>query len=227
MTYDEGHYHVPLERQGDLVVANAAIKEQPPATLSVIVGDCVTNLRASLDYIAWELGTKRPTRLLSGSEKRGITFPIISAAADFSNAKSVTHLSGLCGVPAAAMDEIKKVQPYNAGYEVLGHLNILVNEDKHHALLWCVGNIQGMGEIEISQGNRRWSNRGGTGIGVNLKAFGPGPCEEEPVKVKVEGEATIFVTFQNPLMPQLPADLLLGEIVKCITDVIKRIEPFF
>jgi hypothetical protein len=220
-------YHVPLERQGDLVTANAAIKEGPPPLLSCIIGDCATNLRASLDYIAWELGTKRPTRSLTDSEERHITFPIFDDAKKFPDANGVKHLAELCAVPTTAMSVIESVQPYHAGYQLLGYLPILVNEDKHRALLLCAGNIQGLGKVEIIQGNRRWFNPGGIGLTLNLKASGPSPSAKAPVSMNVEGQATIFVTFQNPRMPQLPADLLLREMIKCVVDIIPRFEPFF
>ncbi len=34
------------------------VPNDPPRKLSALVGDCVTNARAALDYIAWELARK-------------------------------------------------------------------------------------------------------------------------------------------------------------------------
>src|SRR5262249_51124171 len=77
---DTRPYEVPVEEKGGMVnVGPVTIKAEPPPRLSCILGDCVGSLRASLDYVAWQLGTKRLARPLREREERRIAFPITTA----------------------------------------------------------------------------------------------------------------------------------------------------
>src|SRR5437588_3554710 len=51
----------------------------PPLRLSTIIGDCVTNARAALDYIVWELAQRYfqpPFDIAKFSDRRIVSFPI-------------------------------------------------------------------------------------------------------------------------------------------------------
>ncbi len=219
-------YEITLNADGEVVRDSAFAGELPP-DLSCLIGDCANNVREALDYVAWELGTKAPTRPLTDKEKRGIAFPIISDKNKFPSAQPVTHLSGLCDVPAATISVIESVQPYHARYWSLGFLPHLVNANKHRELLLCFSAVAGKGKIEFSRGALRGYKDGGFRLGVNLDAPGPGTPEEETLRMKVDGKATIFVTFGDPLMPQLRADLLLGNMIECVAEVIPLFHRFF
>jgi hypothetical protein len=123
-------YEFQTEQAGEVLTAKEAIiNVQPPVSLRRHVSACLSNLRPILDYIAWQLGTRSPARPLTESDEKRIQFPIVADPAKFQD--SVKHLKGVCGVPAAAINEIERVQPYNAGFEPIGTLSQLVNEDKH------------------------------------------------------------------------------------------------
>src|SRR6202008_4862235 len=52
-------YKFPVEFDDDAgIMEPAVITHDPPLELGCIVGDCLGNLRASLDYIAWQLASK-------------------------------------------------------------------------------------------------------------------------------------------------------------------------
>src|SRR6267378_798859 len=53
------------------------VKDEPPPRLSVILGDCLHNLRSALDHIAWQL-------VLANGEKPGrdTAFPILTQLVD-------------------------------------------------------------------------------------------------------------------------------------------------
>src|SRR5438552_626830 len=130
-------YEVVLQRNQDYISVKGVITTEPPPALACIIGDFVTNLRASLDYVAWELAAKTGSALSDG-QKRGITFPIAADQAGFSKTNGTAdHLQRICGVPAAAIGVIESVQPYHAGYEALSSLDYLVRTDKHRMLLLC------------------------------------------------------------------------------------------
>ena len=44
-----------MKEDGDKGIISVDITAVPPARLSAILGDCLQNLRASLDYLCWEL----------------------------------------------------------------------------------------------------------------------------------------------------------------------------
>src|SRR5688572_25155006 len=53
-------YEFRPEKYGDLQepIFMPIITTQPPVRLGTVIGDCVNNARAALDYVAWELATK-------------------------------------------------------------------------------------------------------------------------------------------------------------------------
>jgi hypothetical protein len=217
-------YDVPVKREGDFVSAEGAITAEPPARLSCLVGDCVTNLRAALDYVAWELVVKSG-KSLRPKEKQRVAFPIFPNEPDFSKSDSTQFLKTL--ITANAFDVIKDVQPFNAGHEALGTLNDLVRVDKHRTLVICNGIFDFMPRIELHQGGSLLCWGYGRGIGVKLDASRELASEKGPVYVKVEGEGTIFVTFKDVPVPGMPVLETLAEIVKCVANVVPRFEPFF
>jgi len=103
----------------------------------LIIGDIVTNLRASLDHIAWELAMLhiRETggRKLTPSQSRLVQFPLYDEPDDFM-AKSRGGRA-LKFVLPRARSEIERFQPYNRRnwpeLKLLGDLKLLSNADKH------------------------------------------------------------------------------------------------
>jgi hypothetical protein len=207
-----------------VATAEAVITTEPPAAISCIIGDCVTNLRASLDYIAWEVANKNPPRPLTDREKRDITFPTCPDAASFNSSRPVSVLRNVA--PAGAVQEMEQVQPYQTGFEVLGHLADLVRVDKHRTLLVGAGFMAGMGRITLTWGGKSWYNPGGISIGTNLAGFGASSSEDLDVSATLDGEATIYVTFRDADLPRLPADLLVEAIIGCVDGLIPRFERF-
>jgi hypothetical protein len=136
-------YEFPTECKGDAVVARpAVIKVSPPLELGCIVGDCLGNLRKSLDYIAWQLGMRYSTTPLKVGKNR-ITFPVIDDAPEFTKKCETCLTKKLAAVvPASAHALIESIQPYHTGYEPLRLLNRLVNSDKHCLPLLTVAYAQ-------------------------------------------------------------------------------------
>lgn len=109
---------------------------EPPVMLSVIVGDCLYNLRSALDHLVWQLVESNPPN-------RGIArnqYPICRDRLSFDREIKGHRLDG---VPASAKDVIEHLQPYNEGHDYSSHplwlLDQLINIDKHRFLtLTCV-----------------------------------------------------------------------------------------
>jgi hypothetical protein len=106
---------------------------RPPDEISVIFGDFLQNLRASLDYL---VGALRP----AGPSERS-AFPICTRRPTFLRESKVK----LDGVPVEAMRLIERMQPYDRRFgrprrervrwEALALLDKLWNIDKHRTLL--------------------------------------------------------------------------------------------
>ena len=109
-----------------------------PDTLPMIIGDAVHNLRSALDHLACALAELEiPTDSETGHS--GIEFPIYISEGKFdrSGAAKIKKLA------TAAQDEIKSLQPYNAG------------DDARFQLLWALH------QLDIIDKHRRISVMGG------------------------------------------------------------------
>ncbi len=118
-----------------------------PDHWGLIVGDCVTNLRASLDHAIF--ATVRGKRM-SEEQMRLIQFPIFEYRPKRGFNKTVERTS-LLRVPRSAYAIINRLQPYNgrrSPYFLMPHpltaLRIWSNADKHKALNPVWGLIKGV-----------------------------------------------------------------------------------
>jgi len=103
----------------------------------LIIGDIVTNLRASLDHIAWELAMLhiRQTggKKLTPSQARTVQFPLYDDPSAMTDRRR--GVRALQYVLPQAHTEIKHFQPYNRRnwpeLRLLRDLELLSNADKH------------------------------------------------------------------------------------------------
>jgi hypothetical protein len=222
--------------EGDCICVEGVITTEPPAPLACIVGDFVTNLRAALDYIAWELANKFVGRPLSTREEEAISFPIVRPGkANFADLKSAKLLQATCCVPADAMSVIESVQPYNAGYDAIGALDLLVRRDKHRALLLCGTFVGDVGDISVYHGSKlAWKASGRSAVfglsrmEMNLAAFSQPFKPAADYRVEMHGEPTVFISLKDfPSPGESTWVSRLQQILKCVANVIPRFEPFF
>jgi hypothetical protein len=105
----------------------------PPIRLSVLIGDCVFNMRSALDNVVCALIRRAtPEATCSGTQ-----FPICD-----DRAKHKPEM--LRGVPEGARRMIVALQPYNRpensiAVDPLNILNLLSNRDKHRAVNLTAG----------------------------------------------------------------------------------------
>lgn len=199
------------------------IIEAPPLRLSTLIGDCVTNTRAALDYIVWQLATKYFASLNPDSH-RWVNFPISNVPPDGWIERETNRLTQH-GIPTPAIDCIKTVQPYNAGYEPMGWLNALVNTDKHRMPLLTISEMSNSEAARMNYGISEIVRRMAMGYGVHhFKTYGEAVID---AAVQVQPEPTIFVAFEDVLMPHVPVDRTLEQIVETVANVIPRFDRFF
>jgi hypothetical protein len=209
-------------------------KPDPPAAMQCIVGDCVTNARAALDYITWEIASRYfvPAIDLKNRQDRQITaFPLFDDPA----AEGLAHrLKGLTNrlnggansqIPARIVKAIEAAQPYHSGYEPLWLLHEVVNSDKHRLPPLMAARIKATGPMSLTATSEgRQDVVVGVGVQDSLQMdtshiFGK-------FKMQVDSNATIFIAFSDASMPTDPVDRLLEDIIKCVAKVIAEFDSF-
>ena len=115
-------------------VLYAIVREYPPSTWALIIGDAVQNIRAALEHLAYELSTP-------AGRRRGTAFPIFDDERGF-------RAGGERKIATIESDErrlIERVQPYNAAKvaanDPLAVLRKLSNLDKHRLLVTTVAAV--------------------------------------------------------------------------------------
>jgi hypothetical protein len=191
----------------------------PPLRLSTIIGDCVTNVRASLDYIIWELAGRYfspPFDAADFNDRRITSFPISNGPTEAGYVDRLNRLAKR-GVPTAAIDEIKAMQPHNRGYESLRWLHELVNTDKHRATILTLAYVPVFYCI----------TGGGQLIAYGSGQFKTYKATSGEITMKMDDEVAITVTFQDVTMPREPVDRTLEQIIETAANIIPCFEPFF
>ena len=145
--------------------------------------------------------------------------------ADFAGNQRVTHLRDVCHVPAATIDKIESVQPYQTGYESLASLDALVRVDKHRTLLLCASAIRESGIVHIYHGDKLASTCWGISsrMRMNAAAMGPTPRRADEFRMEVEGKPTILVALKDVPAPMTYVGVL-ENILKCVANVVQSFD---
>jgi hypothetical protein len=246
--YLKEHTHdIVIDKETNLTTV--VVITEPPLRLSTIIGDCVTNARAALDYIIWQLAKHHfdpPINLTSGKDKRLIAFPIHVTGKTDDYTRHVDRLAErlkatpLLDVPTFAAKAIHDSQT-QGGLDVLGWLHHLVNTDKHKMPLLTLTAIDTF-EVVLGYGPAhhtivRSESDSGSGHTINAGLSGAfnatyrGSHTQrvtvESGKVKVDVQPTLRVSLQDSAMPHKPVDLTLEQIVETVTNIIPRFNRFF
>lgn len=124
-------------------VVYAKVDREPPALLSVIVGDILHNLRSALDHLAWQL-----VQFAGAKPGFHTKFPIHDTEKSWVREIEHRRRSGDRPSPLQGVDPthrvwtfIEGIQPYHGGEcaDALTNLRALSNADKHRALLLSGG----------------------------------------------------------------------------------------
>lgn len=229
--FEKTPHTFPLQYQGDVVIVNSPrLYDAPHGDIGGHIGDCLCAMMASLDYVMWELVSKyigRPLvpKHLGGNDAPG--FPLYWNKTKWDNFNFAANKGTHYKFPATVVDKITAVQPYNRGYEPLGLLHILVNQDKHRLPLLVEGHVK-TEDFSISHGGQAATIRESTATSVAINTPPPMmPSGRQPqVEVKAEVLAK-FVAFGDPLMPRKAVEITLAEILKCVEGVVNDFKVFF
>ena len=186
-----------------------------PPTLerwSVVIGDIVTNLRDSLDHIAWALAVKQATdrgKALTPEQAKGIYFPLKVTPDKIPLIGGLSE-NALHFFPGATHVNIEKFQPYNhtncPKLKLLDVLDKLAGLDKHRVVTPTYGQtivrgIPGQGRI-IS----RFQDEHGR------------PMERVAYDLQPVATSDIIIRVDGSLLTALPVRRGLREIHDFIQD---------
>jgi hypothetical protein len=228
---DTDPYVIPIEHNQDFVRVQSAVSTcDPPLSVSVMVGDCLTNLRAALDYVVWQLALRHfdPPLNSKPTDRQWVSFPIATEPKGYAG-----KINGFAKrqMPTDALRIIQDVQPDKAGYESLGWLNTLVNEDKHRMLLTMVAAVHTSRLWLTDSNGRRIASASGVTSMISSMDFltdpRTGTAWADHAGVKVDGDVAVYITFRDISMPRVPVDRTLEQIVETVANVIPRFDQFF
>jgi hypothetical protein len=119
---------VPI--RGGVEIRLGKLSDPPQREWSLVIGDCVQNLRSALDHMVWQL-VSTSTRQ---NNPTSLEFPIFSDSARYAQG-ATNRISTLA---AATQNIIESVQPFHNPYgyvqDPLWQLHTLSNIDKHRRL---------------------------------------------------------------------------------------------
>lgn len=114
-------------------IAEVRVTDEDRRDWGTVFGDCLNNLRAALDHLAWHLvmtGAKGST--LNDEQKVKVQFPI-DAEGDDQKFKARCE-NWIPGIDTMFRDVCRMHQPYKSGNQTLAHLASLVGKDKHRVV---------------------------------------------------------------------------------------------
>jgi hypothetical protein len=209
-------------------VFRAQVRKEPPAFLSVIIGDALQNMRSTLEHLAWGL-TPLSTRQTS---PRSISFPIYTKESAFfqtdrktaSGCATNSGMHKIWTMPPKVQAAIEQLQPYKTGHDHLFLLNELARVDRHQSLR-LIGAFSDRYE-------ESWRKRGERNFGVDLSVIRHatailGPFEDstkvgdyafsEP-EMEVNLKLTPFVAFRDE------GSAKGRHVLRTLTDIRRHIE---
>lgn len=208
------------EYSPDNPICSFQAKEPVPARFGLIVGDCLQNLRSTLDYLVWELV------LAAGNTPSGDNmFPICTTPENFKKALEKKRLEGV-GVDAKA--EIESLQPYSDSdnkSDVLRVLDELTNCNKHRrVLLTTLGSAVIPGHVpsdteQVAFGYNPAPEVGSNPIFRPVKSFG---------NTQVNAKLVAFMAFDEDIVKNANVTDWLGALAKYVGDeIIPKFIRFF
>lgn len=131
---------------GEYIFRIRVLKEPPLVQWSLIIGDCLHNLRSALDHLFIDLVLRKHPDPKTIKNQRRIQFPLHSESSGFKGHKPQNEE----WVGADALAIVERLQPFNhpkgPNFSILGFLHEFDITDKHRLLLPAI-QIMDKGEI--------------------------------------------------------------------------------
>jgi len=190
----------------------------PPEAVSPVVGDCLHNLRSSLDYLIWQTVRSNPPH----TPGRKNMFPICRSQTAFDDQ---VRRGRLDGVPQEAAAAIQSLQPFSSPGHPLTLLDDLYNADKHRDLSLTVSVASDVDVVHVRNGQVFMRTvisgeelRNGAVFGDMMVSLEAVPSD---FKIEVVGRAAAFLAFKgrsSHLEESLPVVQTLEEILSFLEN---------
>jgi hypothetical protein len=207
----------------DQYIGKVEAKGPIPARLPLMVGDCLQNLRSSLDYLVWEL-----VIAAKNTPGKDHMFPICRSYDSF---KSQLGRGRLAGVHQDAATEIESLQPYHLGNDFAKSIFWVVDEfsniNKHRRLVLTIlrGATGTIDETKIIDG-KLWIRTELPRVDQETKV-GPFPIVDG-THVQVNSQIIAFIAFDEGAAQGMEVSTCLGGMLNYIANnVVPRFERFF
>jgi hypothetical protein len=193
--------------------------EPIPEPLSLILGDCLANLRSSLDFLVWEL--------VGANGKKATVANAFPVAHTIDTYREEINRGRLKNVDPAAIAIIEGVQPYHispAEETFLAVLNKLTNINKHRRLLLTT--LKTIAPIPNMQmvGGQAYAVVDPPTIQGNAEF---GPFEVFGDEVKVEADLMSYVAFNEAPVTGFGVYGMVEAISRFVdTRILGPLEPF-
>lgn len=186
---------------------------------SLMAGDCIQNLRASLDYLAHDLS----------AGNRSSQFPIFPTVTEYTE-KGVPMTAGMSATAQAA---IERLQPYHAGKDAEGDplrkLNRMSNIDKHRLLQMIDLRLSGelLREVDRLQPLDPTMHAGyeSTGALVDKAVHRTIPAPGPGMHMQLDYSLRLAFKDVEPAAARGDAIQLLAELLRAVEDVVAVLEP--
>jgi len=231
MYLNERPYNVLTEHDSNLWTFRPVVSVEPPTRLSAIIGDCLTNAMAALDYTIWQLALKYfdDPPLIFDEDRFWVSFPLYRDRTLPGYLNKINRLTNR-KIPAGAITEIHATQPDNIGYGPLWWLYELVGADKHRLPLVTFAHLSGA-EMRVFKEISGVFTALGHSVGASSFSLTDSTfVTEDPSighQMHVDCQAAVFVALQDVTVPRMPVDAALQQIVKCVANTVVRFDQFF
>lgn len=198
------------------------LTEPIPDDLALTAGDCLYNLRASLDYLAGAAAR------LNNPGAKEVHFPF---AGDLDKFRASFTQKKINALPAAARLIIEGLKPYKGGNDLLWAISRVRNEDGHVFLtpLGALGKVQSISFMEInnieflSAGNMHRLDEGIPFAKLQQgSVFKPREGFENKAKVNIDGQIAFGEVAIVEGQPTVATLIKMRDLCTNIADIFER-----
>ena len=186
---------------------------------SLLIGDCVHNLRSALDHLAWQL-----VEAGGGTPNKDTFFPLCERIEQYAPALGKGEIHKM---REGAKELLRKIQRWESGDDTLWFIHELDRIDKHRILLTAMLAVEDYG-VDLGMNRIIWLQRSGESFPlvrgyeiVNMPTSTFNQHSHEDIKL------SLHITFGQPKIVQGKSVLpLLNEMAELVLAVVDRFGAF-
>ena len=201
----------------------------PPKRLGIIAGDCIHNLRATLDNIVWSLGKVFPPADAKAKPDM-LAFPVCRTQEAYEQTLRNPNYCTISSFPDEAQNLITDLQPYHTKSVAARYLDVLDdlwNADKHRSpdLMGGTNNAVAVHGFNLKQPGSLSAG----GAVIDGMEFARGAVPSSGIESNAGVDLSIDVAFhiKGPAKGEIARHFLTGLYLFVRDEVIEKFEPCF